>query len=38
MDDRHYYVAPETLALELKAEGIICNSATLNVQYGEEDL
>ena len=38
MDDRHNYEAPETQALELNTEGIFCNSATLNVQYGEEDL
>ena len=40
MNYKELYVAPETEVLELKSEGVICNSrqATMSVTYEEEDL
>lgn len=38
MDKKEFYEAPATNVLELKSEGIICQSGNLNVIYEEEDL
>ena len=38
MDKKEFYEAPATNVLELKSEGIICQSSNLNVIYEEEDL
>ena len=38
MNYKEFYVAPETEVLELKSEGVICQSTRMNVAYDEEDL
>ena len=38
MDIKEFYEAPAILVLELKSEGVICQSGDLDVVYGEEDL
>ena len=38
MDIKEFYVAPAILVVELKSEGVICQSGDLDVVYGEEDL
>ena len=38
MDKKEFYEAPATKVLELKSEGVICQSGNLNVIYEEEDL
>ena len=36
--DKEIYETPATTVLEVKAEGLICGSTTLNLNYEEEDL
>ena len=37
MSIREFYEAPATEVVELKTEGVICQSGQLNVSYEEED-
>ena len=38
MNNKEFYVAPETEVLELKSEGVICQSTRVTVIYEEEEL
>ena len=38
MDKKEFYEAPSTKVLDLKSEGVICQSGQLNVIYEEEVL
>ena len=38
MSNKEFYEAPAVVVVELKTEGLICESTRMNVQYEEEDL